>query len=136
MSWMKTVTGKYAVLLSRPRHASRNLERHDHDSDDGDDDHDDGDSDHDDGDSDHDDDELGHQPDGGGGRALVDQGLQRLGENNRHVASVDLAEREESIRPTLQRKEMREREIFCALENQFHIHLEKSPFLIHLLGKP
>ena len=122
MSWMKTVTGKYAVLLSRPRHASRNLERHDHDNDDGDDDHDDG--------------ELGHQPDGGGGRALVDQGLQRLGENNRDVASVDLAEREESIRPTLQRKEMREREILCALENQFHIHLEKSPFLIHLLGKP
>ena len=122
MSWMKTVTGKYAVLLSRPRHASRNLERHDHDSDDGDDDHDD--------------DELGRQPDGSRGRALVDQGLQRLGENNRDVASVDLAEREESIRPTLQRKEMREREIFCALENQFHIHLEKSPFLIHLLGKP
>ena len=122
MSWMKTVTGKYAVLLSRPRHASRNLERHDHDNDDGDDDHDD--------------DELGHQPDGSRGRALVDQGLQRLGENNRDVASVDLAEREESIRPTLQRKEMREREIFCALENQFHIHLEKSPFLIHLLGKP
>ena len=121
MSWMKTVTGKYAVLLSRPRHASRNLERHDHD----DDDQDDG-----------DDDELGHQPDGSRGRALVDQGLQRLGENNRDVASVDLAEREESIRPTLQRKEMREREIFCALENQFHIHFEKSPFLIHLLGKP
>ena len=122
MSWMKTVTGKYAVLLSLPRHASRNLERHNHDNDDGDDDHDDG--------------ELGHQPDGGRGRALVDQGLQRLGENNRDVASVDLAEREESIRPTLQRKEMRERKILCALENQFHIHLEKSPFLIHLLGKP
>ena len=122
MSWMKTVTGKYAVLLSLPRHASRNLERHDHDNDDGDDDHDD--------------DERGHQPDGGRGRALVDQGLQRLGENNRDVASVDLAEREESIRPTLQRKEMRERKILCALENQFHIHLEKSPFLIHLLGKP
>ena len=122
MSWMKTVTGKYAVLLSRPRHASRNLERHDHDNDGGDDDHDDG--------------ELGHQPDGSRGRALVDQGLQRLGENNRDVASVDLAESEESIRPTLQRKEMREREILCALENQFHIHLEKSPFLIHLLGKP
>ena len=45
MSWIKTVTGKYAVLLSLPRHASRNLERHDHDDDDGDDDHDDGDDD-------------------------------------------------------------------------------------------
>lgn len=111
-------------LALNSRHWARHEggDYHDDEDDDGDDDHDDG--------------ELGHQPDGGRGRALVDQGLQRLGENNRDVASVDLAEREESIRPTLQRKEMREREIFCALENQFHIHLEKSPFLIHLLGKP
>ena len=103
------------MLLSLPRQARRNLETDKHDGGGG---------------------GRGRQPDGSRGRALVDQGLQRLGENNRDVASVDLAEREESIRPTLQRKEMREREIFCALENQFHIHLEKSPFLIHLLGKP
>ena len=46
----------------------------------------------------------GSQPDGSGGRALVDEGLQRLGKNNRHVPSVDLAEREKSIRPTLERE--------------------------------
>lgn len=28
MSWMKTVTGRYDVELSRPRHASRNLTRY------------------------------------------------------------------------------------------------------------
>lgn len=44
------------------------------------------------------------QPDGRRGRALVDQGLQGLGKNNRHVPSVDLAEREKSIRPTLERE--------------------------------
>ena len=44
------------------------------------------------------------QPDGRRGRTLVDQGLQGLGKNNRHVPSVDLAEREKSIRPTLERE--------------------------------
>ena len=65
----------------------------------------------------------GSQPDGSGGRALVDEGLQRLGKNNRHVPSVDLAEREKSIRPTLEREKM----IFCTLEKSIsHSFGEKS----------
>ena len=54
----------------------------------------------------------GSQPDGSGGRALVDEGLQRLGKNNRHVPSVNLAKCEKSIRPTLEREKM----IICTLE--------------------
>ena len=71
------------MLLSLPRQARRNLERGEHDDSRG---------------------GLLYQPDGRGGRALVDQGLQGLGKNNRHVPSVDLAEREKSIRPTLERE--------------------------------
>ena len=63
------------------------------------------------------------EPDGSGGRALVDEGLQRLGKNNRHVPSVDLAEREKSIRPTLEREKM----IICTLEKSIsHSFGEKS----------
>ena len=65
----------------------------------------------------------GSQPDGSGGRALVDEGLQRLGKNNRHVPSVDLAEREKSIRPTLEREKM----IICTLEKSIsHSFVEKD----------
>ena len=71
------------MLLSLPRQARRNLEIDKHDGGTG---------------------GRGRQPDGGRGRALVDQGLQGLGKNNRHVPSVNLAKREKSIRPTLERE--------------------------------